>query len=376
MSGSQPAQATMFDANDERFMTSALELAKQGQYTVHPNPMVGCVVVKDKQIVGQGWHEFAGGPHAEIRALEEAGERASGATLYVTLEPCSHTGRTPPCADSIIRSGVSRVVVSCEDPNPIVHGRGLRSLEQAGIKVSTGVCVDKACQLNRGFFKRMKTGMPFVSIKAASSLDGRIAMANGESQWISCSASREDAHRLRACASAVLTGAGTVKQDNPALSVRHVHTSRQPDRVVLDSRLSISPHAKIFDNTGHVYLFAASTAKIPRELAKKTNAEIVVCKHQKGYLDLTEVLKECAVREMNMILVEAGSRLGGQFLKERLVDELVLYLAPDFLGSDATPMFELPGIGRLADKFSMRVKHVECLDSDIKIILTPKSAHH
>ena len=357
--------------DDERFMSAALELAKRGQYTVHPNPAVGCVVVNDHEIVGRGWHERAGEPHAEVWALEDAGEHARGATLYVTLEPCAHAGRTPPCAEAVIRSGVSRVVVASEDPNPLVRGKGISALQQAGIKVAAGICSEDALQLNRGFFKRMATDMPHVVLKAAVSLDGRIAMPDGESQWITGEESRRDGHRLRALASAVLTGSGTVKKDNPALTVRHVETARQPDRVVLDSLLSISPEARIFDESSRVYLFAAKRASIPRQLAEKSNLEIIACPDGQGQIDLTGMLKQCAIRQMNTILIEAGPRLGGNLLNQGLVDELVVYLAPDLLGTDAIPMFELTGIRRLAEKIRMRFMHAERLGPDIKIVLRP-----
>jgi len=356
---------------DERFMSVALDLARRGQYTVHPNPAVGCVVVKDNEIVGQGWHERAGGPHAEVRALADAGERAQGATLYVTLEPCSHTGRTPPCTDSVIRSGVSRIVVACEDPNPLVRGRGLRSLHEAGIEVVTGICGEDAKKLNRGFFKRMSTNMPYVTLKVAASLDGRTAMPDGESKWITCEESRCDGHRLRALSSAVLTGIGTIQKDDPALTVRHLDTPRQPDRVVLDSRLSISAKARVLDDSAQVYLFTTTNTEEHKRLDGISNLEIVSCRGEGGQIDLTEMLKECAKKQMNSILVEAGPRLAGNFLRQCLADELVVYLAPDLLGSDAYSMFNLPGMIELADKIQMRMIHSERLGSDLKIVLVP-----
>lgn len=350
-------------------MSMALDLAKRGQYTVHPNPAVGCVVVKDDEIVGQGWHERAGGPHAEVQALADAGERAQGATLYVTLEPCNHTGRTPPCTDAVIRSRVSRVVVACEDPNPLVRRRGLNSLHEAGIEVATGICGEDAIELNRGFFKRMSTGMPYVILKVATSLDGRIAMPDGESKWISGEESRLDSHRLRALSSAVLTGIGTIQKDDPALTVRHLETIRQPDRVILDSRLSISAKARVFDDSAQAYLFTATNIEGRKQLDGISNLEIISCQGEGGQVGLTSMLKECAKRQMNTILVEAGPRLTGNFLRQRLVDELVVYLAPDLLGSDALAMFHLPGITRLTDKIPMHITHSECLGPDLKIVL-------
>ena len=352
-------------------MSMALDLAKRGQYTVHPNPAVGCLVVKDDEIVGQGWHERAGGPHAEVQALAAAGERAQGATLYVTLEPCNHTGRTPPCTDAVIHSQVSRVVVACEDPNPLVCRRGLNSLHEAGIEVTTGVCGDDATELNRGFFKRMSIDMPYVMLKVATSLDGRIALPSGESKWITCEESRRDSHRLRASSSAVLTGIGTIQKDDPALTVRHLETLRQPDRVILDSRLSISVKARVLDDSAQVYLFTATSIEGHKQLDGISNLEIISCQGEDGQVGLIRMLKECAKRQMNTILVEAGPRLAGSFLRQRLVDELIVYLAPTLLGSDALPMFHLPGITQLTDKIPMRMTHSERLGSDLKLVLVP-----
>ncbi len=355
-------------------MSMALDLAKRGQYTVHPNPAVGCVIVKDNEVVGRGWHERAGEPHAEIRALEDAGSQAQGATLYVTLEPCSHTGRTPPCTDAVIRSRVSRVVVACEDPNPLVCRRGLSSLHEAGIEVATGICGEDAKELNRGFFKRMSTNMPHVTLKVATSLDGRIAMPGGESKWITCEESRRDVHRLRALSSAVLTGIGTIQKDDPALTVRHLETTRQPDRVVLDSRLSISAKARVFDDSAQVYLFTTKSIEGHGKLAGISNLEIISCQGEGDQVGLAEMLKECAKRQMNTILVEAGPRLAGSFLRQGLVDELVVYLAPDLLGSDALAMFHLPGITRLPERIQMRMIEFGHLGPDLKIILMPLSS--
>ncbi len=352
-------------------MSLALNLAKQGQYTVHPNPAVGCVVVKNNEIVGQGWHERAGEAHAEIQALADAGKRSRGATLYVTLEPCNHTGRTPPCTDAVIRSGISRVVVASKDPNPLVQGRGLQALEEAGIEVVTGICTETATCMNRGFFKRMTTNMPFVILKIASSLDGRIAMANGESRWITSEESRCDVHRLRALSSAVLTGIGTVQKDDPLLTVRHLENSRQPDRVVLDSQLSISPKARILEDSAKVYLFTTKNNERSKQLASRTNLEIISSQSNDDQVELVGMLKECGKRQMNIILVEAGPRLAGNFLKQGLVDELVLYLAPSFLGNDALAMINLPGIGQLTEKIQMRISCSECLGPDLKMVLVP-----
>ncbi|MCY4218250.1 MAG: bifunctional diaminohydroxyphosphoribosylaminopyrimidine deaminase/5-amino-6-(5-phosphoribosylamino)uracil reductase RibD [Gammaproteobacteria bacterium] len=363
----------MTRSEDERFMSMALNLAKRGQYTVHPNPAVGCVVVKDNEIVGQGWHERAGEAHAEVRALADAKERTQQATLYVTLEPCSHTGRTPPCTDAVIRSGISRVVVACQDPNPLVQGQGLRSLEEAGIEVVTGICTEAATHMNRGFFKRMTSEIPFVILKIAASLDGRIAMPNGESRWITCEESRCDVHRLRALSSSVLTGIGTVQKDDPAFTVRHFETSRQPDRVVLDSQMSISHTAKILDDSAKVFVFTIANPSRYKQLNCISNLEIISSYNKENRVELVEMLKECGKRQMNTILVEAGPSLAGNFLKQGLVDELVLYLAPSFLGNDALAMFNLPQITELSEKIQMSITHVESLGSDIKIVLTPET---
>ncbi len=328
---------------DQHYMARAIRLAARGVYTTHPNPNVGCVLVNDGAVVGEGWHRQAGGPHAEVFALQQAGERARGATVYVTLEPCSHHGRTPPCVGALVAAGVGRVMVAMQDPNPRVAGRGMQGLRDAGIAVQAGLLEDQARALNPGFISRMQRGRPWVRVKLAASLDGRTAMASGESKWISGAAARQDVQRLRARSSAILTGIGTVLADDPALNVRldvqqlcGVEPLRQPLRVVLDPELDMPAQAQMLSLPGQTLIF--TSVSDPRRYAglQQNGAEIALVAGARGQLDLSAVLEQLAAREINEVLLECGPTLAGAFLQAGLVDELIVYLAPHLMG-DSRP---------------------------------------
>ncbi|NDU87712.1 MAG: bifunctional diaminohydroxyphosphoribosylaminopyrimidine deaminase/5-amino-6-(5-phosphoribosylamino)uracil reductase RibD [Ferrovum sp.] len=317
-------------------MRRALTLAGKGLYTTSPNPRVGCVIVQSGQIVGEGWHERAGEPHAEVYALRQAGARAQGATAYVTLEPCSHTGRTPPCADALIAAGVARVVVAMEDPNPLVAGQGVARLRHAGIVVETGVCAVEAASLNPGFIQRMTRGRPWVRAKIAMSLDGRTALGNGISQWITGEAARAEGHRWRARSCAVATGAGTVAKDDPALTVRAVETSRQPQRLVLDPRLETPLTARLLGEGGVTWLFCAHSPQ-PEQVAiyASRGARVVSLPSAEGRVDLGALVTEWGRIGLNEVLVEGGRRLTGALVEAGLVDEFIIFVAPTLLGEGA-----------------------------------------
>lgn len=334
----------MYSADDEFFMRQALDLARQGLFTTTPNPRVGCVLVKDDVIVGQGWHERAGAPHAEVIALRDAGShKAMGATAYITLEPCSHFGRTPPCADSLIEAGIRRVIVATQDPNPDVSGRGLQKLRDQGIDVRCGLLADEAHDLNPGFMKRMTTGMPWVRAKSAASLDGRTALPDGTSQWITDQAARDDGHAWRARACAVLTGIGTVRKDNPQLNVRAVATPRQPLRVVVDTRFEIDEEALILAG-GHALLAVCVDISLPAYAEKAAalrdrGVEIIrtPTDPSSGKVDLAFLIKALGDRGCNEVHVEGGARLAGAMMRDDLIDEWLVYLAPLMLG-EGMPM--------------------------------------
>jgi diaminohydroxyphosphoribosylaminopyrimidine deaminase/5-amino-6-(5-phosphoribosylamino)uracil reductase len=357
--------------DDEKFMARAIKLAQKGLFTCHPNPAVGCVIVNDNVIVGEGWHDFAGQPHAEINAIKAAGKRSAGATMYVTLEPCCHHGKTPPCTRAIIKSGIQRVVVAIEDPNPMVNRGGISELQRAGIDVLCGMCKSDARKLNRGFFKRISTGVPWVTLKTAISLDGKTAMQSGESQWITSEAARRDAHKLRAGSSAVLTGVGTVLRDDPSMTVRLDGVQRQPARIILDTNLSTPMDARIFDGKGTVYILTTDPEKDAMESYPAKGVEIINCISSAGRIDLHQVMKELGSREMNSVLLEAGPRLNGSMLECGLVDELVVYMSPDMLGSDARGMFSIPGIENLSDRVGMEFQGAVMVGRDLKLTLKP-----
>lgn len=356
----------IFSAADHEFMARALRLARKGLFTTTPNPRVGCVVVRDGAVVGEGWHARAGEAHAEAHALTAAGERARGATAYVTLEPCSHHGRTPPCADALIAAGVARVVAAMRDPNPQVGGNGLEKLRAAGIAFENGLMEAEARELNIGFVSRMERGRPWVRLKLAASLDGKTALNNGRSQWITGPEARRDGHAWRARACAILTGAGTVRDDDPRLTVRDVETSRQPLRVVVDSHFETPPTARILEG-GHTLVAAASEDAARIAALRAAGAEVVVLPNPHGKVDLPRLLRQLAERGVNELHVEAGHKLNGSLLREGLVDELLLYFAPTILGS-GREMFPLPELTDLAGRRDLKIVDLRRVGGDIRIL--------
>lgn len=366
---------------DECYMARALELARRGCFTTTPNPNVGCVIVRDGAIVGEGWHYRAGEPHAEVYALRMAGEHASGATVYVTLEPCSHHGRTPPCCDALIAAGVSRVVVAMQDPNPQIAGRGLYRLQQAGITVSHGLMMNEAEALNRGFLKRMRTGFPWIQLKLGASLDGRTALANGESQWITSAAARCDVQRFRGQSSAILTTSATVLADNPSLTVRWQELNddvrqwvdenalRQPVRVVVDSRQRVTPQHQLINQPGETWLMRS---ECDQQAWPESVSQIAVPQHG-AYLDLVAMMMMLGQRQVNTVWVEAGAGLAGALLQAGLVDELIVYMAPKLLGNAARGLCELPGLARLADAPTLNFSDIRMVGDDLRLTLTPHS---
>ena len=363
---------------DAHYMARARALARHGLYTTHPNPRVGCVLVRDGQIVGEGWHVRTGEPHAEVHALRAAGERARGATAYVTLEPCSHYGHTPPCAEGLVTAGVTRVVAAMQDPNPEVAGRGLRRLTDAGIEVCCGVLEAEARALNQGFLKRMEHGLPFVRVKLAMSLDGRTAMANGESQWITGPAARSAVQRLRAQASVVLTGADTVLADNARLTVRGdelglsaeqtaLALSRPPLRVLIDGRLRVPLEAAFFKAGPALVATCVESAGHYRN-----GPECLVIPGTDGHVDLRQLLVELAARGVNEVLVEAGPSLAGAFAAQGLVDEYQIFIAGKFLGSTARPLLELP-LTHLHEAPLLKIIEMRAVGDDWRVIAVPAS---
>jgi diaminohydroxyphosphoribosylaminopyrimidine deaminase/5-amino-6-(5-phosphoribosylamino)uracil reductase len=357
----------MFSAADHQHMARALELARRGLYTATPNPRVGCVIVNGGQTVGEGWHERAGGPHAEVNALAAAGTAARGATAYVSLEPCVHHGRTGPCTQALIAAGVARVVAARADPNPLVAGKGLAELAAAGVAVASGLLEGEAGELNVGFCARMTRGRPWVRMKLAASLDGRTALLNGASRWITGAAARRDGHAWRARACAVLTGIGTVRDDDPQLTVREVETLRQPLRVVIDSRLETPAGAKVLEGGGTL-IAAAIEDEAKRRALRGRGAEIFVCANAAGKVELPELMRELARRGVNELHVEAGHRLNGSLLREGLVDELLIYLAPCLIGDAARGMFALPELERLDGRHALEIRDLRMVGTDIRVL--------
>ena len=350
-------------------MRLALAWAEKGLYTTSPNPRIGCVIVADGQVIGAGVTQAAGQDHAEVQALANAAARGNdvrGATAYVTLEPCNHHGRTPPCSDALVRAGLGRVVAAMTDPNPLVAGQGLAKLEAAGIAVATGVLAEQAYEMNIGFFSRMVRGKPWVRMKSAASLDGMTALHNGRSQWITGQAARDDGHAWRARACAILTGIGTVKSDDPQLNVRAVATPRQPRRIVIDSRLDISLDARILQGGGTWIVAAVSNPEKEAQL-RALGAEVILLPNGEGKVDLPALMLELGRRQINEVHVEAGSRLNGSLIREGCVDELLLYLAPSLIG-DAQGMFGLPALADLDHQYRLRFHEVKQLGDDMRIL--------
>lgn len=361
----------MIDATDDRWMELALDLALRGEFTTDPNPRVGCVIVHDGEVVGEGWHQRAGGPHAEAAALAAAADRARGATVYTNLEPCAHHGRTPPCATALVDAGVARVVAAIPDPNPDVAGKGFAILERAGITVTTGVMATDAERLNRGFLKRHRDGRPWFTVKFAASLDGRTALANGASKWISGEAARAEVQRLRARSSAVVTGIGTVLADDPRLNVRLEGEWRQPARIVLDPVLRCPPDARLLDTGGSVFIVASRDDGARVRALSGAGATVVRLPSRDGQIDLKALAGWLADQHFNEILVEAGATLNGSLLQEGLVDELVVYLAPVLLGSSARAMFALPPLAEMAARRELRITDMRPVGDDWRITAVP-----
>ena len=357
-------------SHDEAHMARALALAARGLYTTDPNPRVGCVVVRDGRILGEGWHARAGEAHAEVLALRAAGPQARSATVYVTLEPCSHTGRTPPCADALIAAGVARVVCCSVDPNPRVAGGGIERLQSAGIEVSAGVLAAAARDLNVGFFSRFERGRPYIRLKMAMSLDARTAPASGGRAWISGEAARADVQVWRARSGAVLTGAGTVRADDPRLDVRLAYGPwiRQPLRVLLDPMLSCAATAKLFHGEGAL-VFAAPDAPVRAQ----HGARVERLPRAAGGLDLRAVIQRLTQLEVNELWVECGPRLAGSFILSKIVDELMLYVAPALLGADAAPLMHVSGLGPPGSLPTFDYRDVQRIGDDLRLILTPRN---
>jgi diaminohydroxyphosphoribosylaminopyrimidine deaminase/5-amino-6-(5-phosphoribosylamino)uracil reductase len=357
----------MFSAIDHAYMARALRLAERGLNSTTPNPRVGCVIVREGLPVGEGWHERAGEPHAEIHALQAAGDQARGATAYVTLEPCSHYGRTPPCAQALIAAGIRRVVAAMQDPNPQVGGEGLAHLRAAGMVAECGLLEAEAHEINIGFVARMTRGRPWLRMKLAASLDGKTALHNGKSQWITGSAARQDGHRWRARACAILTGIGTVRDDDPQLNVRGVDTGRQPLKVVVDSRLQLPLNAKVLRDK-NVLVAAAIENPEKIDALRALGAEVVLLPNPGNKVDLSALMLELGRRGINELHSEAGFKLNGALIGAGLADELLLYLAPCLIGDSARGMFNLPALESLAEKRCLSMRDVRLLGVDLRLL--------
>lgn len=366
------------NSNDHAWMARALRLARKGLYSTHPNPRVGCVIVKDGELIGEGWHVRAGEPHAEVHALRQAGAAARGATAYVTLEPCSHHGRTPPCAEALVEAGVGRVVAAMQDPNPQVSGRGLARLRSVGIEVASGVLKNEARALNAGFVKRMETGLPLLRAKLAMSLDGRTAMASGESQWITGPAARTEVQRLRAQSSVVLTGADTVLMDNARLTVRAAELGlddeltmlamqRPPLRVLIDGQLRVPLDAPFFQAGSALVASAGDEQAASYQAA---GHELLALVSDVGRVDLRRLLTELAKRGANEVLLEAGPRLAGAFAALGLIDEYQIFVAAKFLGSSARPLLDLP-LARMSQAPALKIEDIRAVGDDWRIVARP-----
>lgn len=351
---------------DIEWMTHALRLAERGLYTTTPNPRVGCVIVKHGQVVGEGAHLKAGEPHAEVHALQAAGDLAREATAYVTLEPCSHFGRTPPCADALVKAGVKRVVVAMQDPNPLVSGKGIERLRAQNILVTVGVCEAQARALNPGFILRMTQQRPYVRLKIAASLDGRTALLNGVSQWITSADARKDVHHWRAQSCVIVTGIGSILQDNSALTVRDVPTTRQPLRVIVDSQLRIPVDAKVLEHGQTMIAYAQGDAS-KLEVLQVMGIRTLHIPNAQGQVDIAALIQALTALPCNEVLIEAGATLNGAFLQVGLVDELLLYYAPKLMGSTARGMFALPEMAHMADAHPLHILDIRQFGQDIRV---------
>jgi diaminohydroxyphosphoribosylaminopyrimidine deaminase/5-amino-6-(5-phosphoribosylamino)uracil reductase len=362
------------------WMAKALQLARRGFYSTAPNPRVGCLVVKQNTCIAEGWHEYAGGPHAEINAIH-CQSIESGSCFYITLEPCFHQGKTPPCVDRLIELKPSCVVIAMQDPNPLVAGKGIAKLEEAGIEVICGVLEADARLLNVGFISRMEQSRPFIRVKMATSLDGRTALANGISQWISGEPARVDVQHLRASSSAILTSARTVLEDNPSMNVRLSSEDlgqsvdvRQPVRIIIDSRLCLTGNETIFTIPGQVWVVTTNTSKEAHKPLIESGAEIIVSDQmqENERVDLSQLMQYLALREINEIHTECGKKLAGALMSQQLVDEVVLYLAPCFLGNQAQGLFDLGELTQMKDRVNCIINDVRTIGKDIRLTLTPE----
>lgn len=357
---------------DRKFMKRAITLARKGVGKTSPNPAVGCVIVKDGIIVGEGWHKRAGGHHAEVHALEAAGSAAQGADVYVTLEPCNHTGKTPPCTEALIKAGVARIVVGMRDPNPVAGG-GLARLEQAGIRIEASGMVKECQALNQPFIKQVTTGMPFVTFKCAMTLDGNIATVTGESRWISCEASRRHVHRMRACHDAIMVGVDTIIADNPQLTVRHVQ-GKNPIRVIVDTRLRTPESVEVLGGRLARKTIIATTEADPEIHRRYTRqgATILVCEEFDGRVSMNDLLAKLGAMGIQSILLEGGSRLAGDMVRNRLIDEFVIFIAPKILGSDGFAPFALNGITSMDKSYRLSFGHIAHVGDDLIIHAYPE----
>jgi diaminohydroxyphosphoribosylaminopyrimidine deaminase/5-amino-6-(5-phosphoribosylamino)uracil reductase len=364
-------RAVSFSATDHAMMARALRLAERGAFTTRPNPMVGCVIARKNKVVGEGYHARAGEPHAEAFALKMAGDKARGATAYVTLEPCAHTGRTPPCADALVAAGITRVVAACTDPYAAVDGEGFRKLMAAGVEAEKGLLEAQARELNRGFFARIERGRPWLRVKLAASLDGRTALADGSSKWISCEAARADVQSWRARAGALLTGSGTALADDPRLSFRLASPGQAlaPLRVVLDTQARLPAGLRLFDESAPTLVAHA----LDRTPAYPAHVRALALPRDGEDLDLRALLAQLAQREVNEVQVEAGARLCGALLRAGLVDELLLYVAPVLLGDAGKPLFAGLGVDSLAARHGFAVVDARQVGSDQRLLLRPQS---
>lgn len=370
--------------SDHVFMAQALRLAERGLYTTMPNPRVGCVLVSEGQVIAEGWHYRAGEAHAEVHALRQAGEQARGATAYVTLEPCSHQGLTGPCCEALIAAGIARVVIAMEDPNPQVSGRGREQLEVAGVQVDGPLFEEEARALNPGFIKRMERKLPYVRCKLAMSLDGRTAMASGQSKWVTGRKAREDVQRLRARSCAIVSGIDTVLRDNASLTVRADElalanaadaAAKQPLRVILDSRLRLTHNSEILNHPSPILLVHNGSAENSDRLAGwPDHVELIALPGSEQRIDLPGLLRELAKRGCNEVLVEAGATLAGSFLRRALLDEILVYMAPKLLGSSARPLFELP-LNTMAAALPLKIRDMRAVGDDWRITVVPDMEH-
>jgi diaminohydroxyphosphoribosylaminopyrimidine deaminase / 5-amino-6-(5-phosphoribosylamino)uracil reductase len=360
---------------DYQFMARALQLAGRGLNTTDPNPRVGCVIVRSDRIIGEGWHVRAGEPHAEINALTNCGNNPAGSTCYVTLEPCAHTGRTPPCYSALIEAGVTRVVAAMKDPNPQVAGGGLSRLTDAGIQAESGLLAEQAAALNPGFCKRMRTGLPYVRSKLAMSLDARTALANGASRWITSGEARNDVQHLRARSSAIMTGIGTVLADDPRLTVRLESRAAiyQPLRVVMDSALRLPPSARLLQQPGETLVITRVQRDHDKTALQDAGATVISLASDGGHEQLSATLKLLAKEwSANEVLVEAGPALNGSLLQAGLIDELVIYMAPLLLGDQAQGLFRLPVLEHMHDRVGLRINDIRAVGSDWRLTITPE----